>query len=122
MIVALLQRPIQVPKGGYPWISPLPHHFQHGGGRSDSSMGHSGVSRGGGTRSIHKCGPMDVSIILGQKWDPRLAPPVPPAVGTGCLDRDFQQGWSPDQCQQNGGGGIPDMSHFCRALGGGTCK
>ena len=63
-IGAILWHPIQISPGCHLGVSPLHHYFKHGGGCSNSSLGQSGISRGGGNGRFWTGNPMAGKVIL----------------------------------------------------------
>ena len=119
---SLLWNPIQGPPGGHPGRSPLPHHNQYGGGRSDFLLGCAGCGRVSGTRRVRTGGPISGGVFLCLRWYPCLYPTSPPEGGYGYLYGYILKGWDTDQHQQDGGDGMPAMLHGWRTPGGGICE
>ena len=74
--------------GGHPGRYSLTYNIQRGGGHSDMPLGYTGFRIGYGTRRVRTGGPMDSGVLLRRRWDPCLAPTVPPTGGAEFLEGD----------------------------------
>ena len=93
----------KIHQGGKPGGYPIPHHLKHGGGCSDSSLGHSGSRRGGDNGRFWTGDPMAGNVILLWWWDPCLYQDGLTEGGTIFIYGAVWQGCSPYQCQKTVG-------------------